>query len=66
MDTTFAVGMLVVTISGPGPFFVGRILGWYTNTREVVLRLGNGEEVCVPEGDVAPFDAGPVGASLVA
>ncbi len=50
------MGMAAVVMAGARPAFIGRIVGWYEDTRELVLRDASGRHLCVPADCVAPLE----------
>jgi len=54
MGTELEVGATVTVLAGIAKGEIGRILGWYLDTGDVLVGSPDGRVVCFPEDDVAP------------
>lgn len=55
MAQQLEIGALAVVVAGEQPGLIGRVVGWYGETRELLLRMTSGEHLSVPEADVQPL-----------
>lgn len=52
------LGSLAVIVAGAHPGIIGRIVGWYGDDPELLLRMTSGEHLYVAEADVQLLKSG--------
>ncbi|HZQ15764.1 MAG TPA: hypothetical protein VFA82_03225 [Gaiellaceae bacterium] len=58
MEPQLKLGTLAVVVAGDQPGLIGRVVGWYGEEPEVLLRTTNGEQLSIPQADLQPLKSG--------
>jgi hypothetical protein len=58
MDLELKLGTMAVVVAGDHPGLIGRIVGWYGEEPEVLLRTTSGEQLYIQQTDLQPLKSG--------